>query len=169
MEHEFFVPVTPARLSRALRTPAVVSASLPGWQPDPDPDAAPDGADVGRMRLRVAGSTITYRGSVRVTGESSPFAVEASGTEVRGSGGVKAVLEIGVAEATHPEPGALLTFRGSAEADGRLTTYEAAVVEAAVRRLLDRFSTELAAHAPEEDAEGAPEAQDLAERPDEPE
>lgn len=145
MEHEFFVPVAPARLSRALRSRAHVVGALPGWQPEP----GPEGTGTGRLRLRVAGSTITYRGTVGVAGEESPFTAEATGTEVRGTGTVKAVLEIVLAEATRPEPGTLLTFRGAAEADGRLATYDAAVVEAAVRRLLDRFSTELAAHAPE--------------------
>lgn len=157
MEHEVFVPVSPARLSHALRDPARVSAALPGWQPDA-PEAqggtgtgGPDG-QAGRLRLRVGGSTITYRGTVRVTGTAAPFAVEASGTEVRGTGTVKATLEITVAAASHPEPGAQLTFRGAAQADGRLAAYEPAVVEAAVRRLLDRFSAELAARAPQEEA-----------------
>jgi carbon monoxide dehydrogenase subunit G len=174
MEHEVFVPVSPTRIGHALRDSALVTASLPGWQPDADAPAAsgstvgaskgaagasegapaaPEGA-VGRLRLRVGGSTITYRGTVRVSGGSSPFAVEAGGTEVRGTGAVKATLEIAVAEATRPAPGALLTFRGAAQAEGRLASYEAVVVEAAVRRLLDRFSADLAAHAPEEDAAG---------------
>jgi carbon monoxide dehydrogenase subunit G len=174
MEHEVFVPVSPTRIGHALRDSALVTASLPGWQPDADAPAASEGpaaasgstagaskgavgaseGAAGRLRLRVGGSTITYRGTVRVSGASSPFAVEASGTEVRGTGAVKATLEIAVAEATRPAPGALLTFRGAAQAEGRLASYETAVVEAAVRRLLDRFSADLAAHAPEEDAAG---------------
>lgn len=186
MEHEVFVPVSPTRIGHALRSPARVTASLPGWQPDAgdgtggsDGTGGADGADradgaggvdgatsgggpaAGRLRLRVGGSTITYRGTVRVTGTSSPFAVEASGTEVRGTGAVEATLEIIVAEASHPEPGALLTFRGAAQAEGRLASYEPDVVEAAARRLLDRFSAELAAHAPDAvEAEEAEEAVD---------
>ncbi|MFJ4407287.1 CoxG family protein [Streptomyces sp. NPDC088910] len=192
MEHEVFVPVSPTRIGHALRSPARVTASLPGWQPDASGAAdgadgadgsAPEGGAAGRLRLRVGGSTITYRGTVRVTGASSPFAAEASGTEVRGTGTVKATLEIVVAEATHPEPGALLIFRGAAQAEGRLASYEPDVVEAAVRRLLDRFSADLAAHAPEEDPAPDPASSDVtveetivpvveagaaSERPDEP-
>ncbi|MEW2522972.1 SRPBCC domain-containing protein [Actinacidiphila alni] len=162
MEHEVFVPVSPARIGHALRDPALVTASLPGWQPDSGSGsdaASDDGAgSAGRLRLRVGGSTITYRGTVRVSGTASPFAAEASGTEVRGTGAVKATLEIAVAEATRPEPGALLTFRGAAQAEGRLASYEPDVVESAVRRLLDRFAAELAERAPGEvaDADGDP-------------
>ncbi|MFJ5612980.1 CoxG family protein [Streptomyces sp. NPDC093221] len=170
MEHEVFVPVSPTRIGHALRSPARVTASLPGWQPDASGAAdgadgadgsAPEGGAAGRLRLRVGGSTITYRGTVRVTGTSSPFAAEASGTEVRGTGTVKATLEIVVAEATHPEPGALLIFRGAAQAEGRLASYEPDVVEAAVRRLLDRFSADLAAHAPEEETAPDPASSDV--------
>ncbi|MFF7159302.1 hypothetical protein [Streptomyces sp. NPDC008139] len=170
MEHEVFVPVTPTRIGHALRSPARVTASLPGWQPDASGAAdgadgadgsAPEGGAAGRLRLRVGGSTITYRGTVRVTGTSSPFVAEASGTEVRGTGTVKAALEIVVAEATHPEPGALLIFRGAAQAEGRLASYEPDVVEAAVRRLLDRFSADLAAHAPEEETAPDPAPSDV--------
>ncbi|MFJ1582575.1 CoxG family protein [Streptomyces sp. NPDC088197] len=170
MEHEVFVPVSPTRIGHALRSPARVTASLPGWQPDASGAAdgadgadgsAPEGGAAGRLRLRVGGSTITYRGTVRVTGASSPFAAEASGTEVRGTGTVKATLEIVVAEATHPEPGALLIFRGAAQAEGRLASYEPDVVEAAVRRLLDRFSADLAAHAPEEETAPDPASSDV--------
>ncbi|SEO43267.1 CoxG family protein [Actinacidiphila rubida] len=168
MEHESFVPIPPARLTQALRSPAVLAASLPGWQPDraEATDAPPNGAR-GRLRLRVAGSTVTYRGTVTLTGDASPFTLEAQGEEVRGTGTVKASAELILAATEQPEPGTALTFRGSAEADGRLTSYDDAVVESALRRLLDRFSAELAANAPEGDmpvaAEEAPE--DRAEEP----
>ncbi|MBY8881371.1 CoxG family protein [Actinacidiphila acidipaludis] len=184
MEHESFVPIPPARLAQALRSPAALADSLPGWQPDradtpaaangdaettetpADADPAPtaDAAEAhpadanattakGRLRLRVAGSTITYRGTVTLTGTTSPFTLEAQGEEVRGSGTVQARLELTLAATEQPEPGTTVTFRGTAEAGGRLTTYDDAVVEAAVRRLLDRFSAELAAHAPEAEDE----------------
>ena len=176
MEHESFVPIPPARLAQALRSPAALADSLPGWQPDraDTPDAAnadaatpseSAGADAaedkpegratakGRLRLRVAGSTITYRGTVTLTGTASPFTLEAQGEEVRGSGTVTARVELTLAATEQPEPGTALTYRGTAEADGRLTSYDSAVVESAVRRLLDRFSAELAAHAPEAEEE----------------
>ncbi|MFC4034500.1 CoxG family protein [Streptomyces polygonati] len=158
MEHESFVPIPPTRLTQALRTTAVLAASLPGWQPDGGDGidgAAGAGAApmTGRLRLRIGGSTITYRGTVRVTGEGPTFTLMAEGTEVRGTGTVQATASVGVAATERPEPGSLLVWRGSAQTDGRLAGYEKAVVEAAVRRLLDRFAAELAAHAPEMDME----------------
>jgi carbon monoxide dehydrogenase subunit G len=173
-------------LRRALRSSAALAECLPGWQPDrtdaaaaenedPATDTAhPTTADAqtadahtadsasaasarGRLRLRVAGSTITYRGAVTLTGDSSPFTLEGQGEEVRGSGTVRFRVELELAATGQPEPGTTLTYRGDAEADGRLTSYEDAVVEAAVRRLLDRFSAELAARAPEDDAPRADE------------
>jgi carbon monoxide dehydrogenase subunit G len=174
MEHESFIPIPAPRAAAALRTPTVVAASLPGWQPDSDAgttgaagaagtsDAAGSGAPHspgrGRLRLRVGGSTITYRGTVSVRGAGPAFTVRAEGTEVRGTGTVKVTAEVDVVATELPEPGTTLRWRGTAEADGRLAGFEAAVVAAAVRRLLDRFSAQLAEHAPEDVPEAAPEA-----------
>ncbi|WNI16874.1 CoxG family protein [Actinacidiphila sp. ITFR-21] len=149
MEHESFVPIPPARLLAALCAPAVIAASLPGWQPDEGGDGT--GALTGRLRLRVGGSTITYRGTVGVTGDGPAFTVVAEGTEVRGGGTVKATARVGVAETGRPRPGTALVWQGSARADGRLAGYGEAVVEAAVRRLLDRFAAELGLRAPAAD------------------
>jgi carbon monoxide dehydrogenase subunit G len=147
MEHESFVPgMTTVRLVQALRTPEVVLASLPGWQPDTG-DAADDAAQ-GRLRLRIGGSTITYRGTVTVSGDGPGFTVRAVGTEVRGGAGVTANAEVTVVTAVQPEAGVTVVWRGEAAADGRLATYEPAAVETAVRRLLDRFCAQLAANAP---------------------
>lgn len=153
MEHETFVPAQPARLALALRSPAVVAASLPGWQPD----AADAGSDMaagqsGRLRLRVAGSTITYRADLSVSGDASPFTLVARGGEVRGDGRATATVTVTVEPAAQPEPGATLLFRAAGSVTGRLTGYDDAVVEAALRRLLDRFSAALAENAPEEGA-----------------
>ena len=85
MEHESFVPgMTTARLVQALRTPDVVRASLPGWQPDAGEASGESagGAAVGRLRLRIGGSTITYRGTVTVSGDGPGFTVTAVGTEL---------------------------------------------------------------------------------------
>ncbi len=165
MEHETFVPAQPARLALALRSPAVVAASLPGWQPD----AADAGADMaagqsGRLRLRVAGSTITYRADLSVSGDASPFTLVARGGEVRGDGRATATVTVTVEPAAQPEPGTTLLFRAAGSVTGRLTGYDDAVVEAALRRLLDRFSAALAENAPEEgaapgDAAGRPDAE----------
>ncbi|MFI0943312.1 SRPBCC domain-containing protein [Streptomyces sp. NPDC021020] len=162
MEHESFVPgMTTARMVQALRTPEVVSACLPGWQPDAaagEGDARAAGAAAGRLRLRVGGSTITYRGTVAVDGTGPGFTLTAAGTEVRGGGGVTVAAELGVVAAVQPEPGVTVVWRGEAAGQGRITTYEPALVEAAVRRLLDRFCTDLAAHAPDAEPEPGPEA-----------
>jgi hypothetical protein len=166
MEHESFVPIPPERLTRALRTPDAVAAGLPGWQPDApraaagssaeggalsgaaDGAATADGDAVGthrgRLRLRVAGSTITYRGSVDVAGEGPDFTVRARGEEVRGSGTAEALLRITAGATAQPEPGTTLTFRCTGQATGRLVSYDQEVVEAALRRLLDRFVAALA-------------------------
>ncbi|WP_327289624.1 SRPBCC domain-containing protein [Streptomyces sp. NBC_01198] len=171
MEHESFVPgMTTVRMVQALRTPDVVRASLPGWQPDAGEGAAAasGGAAVGRLRLRVGGSTITYRGTVAVSGEGPGFTVTAAGTEVRGGGGVTATAEVSVVSAVQPEAGVTLVWRAEAEAQGRLTTYEPAAVEAAVRRLLDRFCADLAANAPDADGRGT-DAADVPEGEAEPE
>ncbi|MFI0717485.1 SRPBCC domain-containing protein [Streptomyces sp. NPDC021224] len=157
MEHESFVPgMTTARMVQALRTPEVVSACLPGWQPDADAGeggaaaaGTAAGAAAGRLRLRVGGSTITYRGTVAVDGTGPGFTLTAAGTEVRGGGGVTVAAELVVVAAVQPEPGVTVVWRGEAAGQGRITTFEPALVEAAARRLLDRFCTDLAAHAPD--------------------
>ncbi|MFI0897193.1 SRPBCC domain-containing protein [Streptomyces sp. NPDC020983] len=160
MEHESFVPgMTTARMVQALRTPEVVSACLPGWQPDAaagEGDAGAAGAAAGRLRLRVGGSTITYRGTVAVDGTGPGFTLTAAGTEVRGGGGVTVAAELGVVAAVQPEPGVTVVWRGEAAGQGRITTYEPALVEAAVRRLMDRFCADLAAHAPEAGPDAGP-------------
>lgn len=166
MEHESFVPgMTTARMVQALRTPEVVRASLPGWQPDPaaaegaQEGGADDGtAAVGRLRLRVGGSSVTYRGTLVVSGDGPGFTVSAAGTEVRGGGGVSVAAEVSVVTAVQPEAGVTLVWRAEAEAHGRVMSYEPAVVEATVRRLLDRFCLDLAAHAPAGDVRDPHEA-----------
>ncbi|WP_435176428.1 CoxG family protein [Actinacidiphila sp. bgisy145] len=143
MEHESFVPTPSARLAETFRTPGAAASALPGWQPDPD-TATDERVARGRLRLRIAGSTITYRGSVTVTGDAPPFTLEARGTEVRGEGVVEATLQITLADIDVPRSGCTITYRGEATANGRLTSYDPAVAEAALRRLLDRFSAGVA-------------------------
>jgi carbon monoxide dehydrogenase subunit G len=177
MEHESFVPTPPARLTRALRSAATVTASLPGWQPD-DPAGAGEAAEAGtgsggsgphgRLRLRVGGSTITYRATLKISGDASPFTLEAHGEEVRGTGTATVAIDVTLEAATTPEPGTNLVFRASGTATGRVTGYDDAVVEAALRRLLDRFSAGLAEHAPEapDGVEEEPEEPGTADEPD---
>ncbi len=166
MEHESFVPIPSGRLAAALRTPGAVPAALPGWQPDAVEGASPAGDRTarGRLRLRVAGSTITYRGFVTVEGDGSPFALVAHGTEARGTGEVRVSATITLRDVERPEPGTLVVYAGTADVTGRLASYDPALVEAAVRRLLDRFCADVAERAPD-----GPEAaaEDAAAREDE--
>ena len=163
MEHESFVPIPSSRLAAALRTPGTVPAALPGWQPDHDAPAG-DRTARGRLRLRVAGSTITYRGFVAVEGDGSPFALVAHGTEARGTGEVRVSATLTLRDVEQPEQGTLVVYAGTADVTGRLASYDPALVEAAVRRLLDRFTTDVAARAPSgtEPAEAAEASGDAA-------
>lgn len=151
MEHEVFVPVEAPSLRRTLRDPARVARCVPGLQQDAgEPPVA------GRLRLRVDGHTITYRGTLRIT-ELDPdaFGVEAEGTEVRGTGAAKLSLTLRLAPAPH---GTTLTFTASATADGRAASSPATAIQSSGTRLLDRFASALAADAggpAEEPVDGA--------------
>ncbi|MDJ0340389.1 SRPBCC domain-containing protein [Streptomyces sp. H10-C2] len=151
MEHEVFVPVLTETIRQALADPARVAASLPGWQSDPGEDVL-----TGRLRLRVGGSTITYRGSFRVTPRDDGFAVEGEGTEARGTSTVKFALGILVEDVDQAVPGTMLSFNGSVSAEGRLASFDDGTRAAAARRLFDRFTAELAAGLP-----GVPEEPDV--------
>ncbi|MFD0344414.1 carbon monoxide dehydrogenase [Streptomyces sp. NPDC127117] len=146
MEHEVFVPVPVPSLRRTLGDPARVARCVPGLQQDADASAGPLS---GRLRIRVDGHTITYRGVLRFTGapqdgpEGSPGAgilVTGEGTEARGSGSVQLRLTIGL---TERDGGTAIGFTGTASGDGRLLELDAAAVLAAAQRLLDRFAQQL--------------------------
>ncbi|MFG2130788.1 SRPBCC family protein [Streptomyces sp. NPDC048751] len=155
MEHEVFVPVAAERLRVALADPAQVARALPGLQQDAGSEPV-----AGRLKLRVGGHTITYRGAVRVSArDDDTYAVEAEGTEVRGHGTVKLTLTLRLAEA---EDGSTLTFTGTASADGRITEQSADAVDSAVTRLLSRFAENLGAGqdpGPEPEADGTAQAE----------
>ncbi|MCX5111028.1 carbon monoxide dehydrogenase [Streptomyces sp. NBC_00378] len=150
MEHEVFVPVPVPSLRRTLGDPARVARCVPGLQQDADSSAGPLS---GRLRIRVDGHTITYRGALRLTDapqdgpQGSPGAgagvgilVTGEGAEARGSGSVKLSLTIGL---TERDGGTAIGFTGTASGDGRLLELDAAAVLAAARRLLDRFAQQL--------------------------
>jgi carbon monoxide dehydrogenase subunit G len=148
MEHEVFVPVPAETLRQALRDPARVARCVPGLQRDADESAGPL---AGRLKVRVAGHTITYRGALHITEQGDErggvFAVEGAGAEARGGGSVKLTLAI------RPAPtdgGTTLTFTGSAHAEGRLAELAVGAKTSAANRLLDRFAEALAAAAFEE-------------------
>ncbi|GHF75244.1 hypothetical protein GCM10018783_51390 [Streptomyces griseosporeus] len=139
-----FVPVPGERLRAVLGDPARVARAVPGLQQDDEPLS-------GRLRLRVGGHTITYRGTLRITaGDDGSYAVEADATEARGSGSVKPSLTLRL---TAAEGGTRLSFAGTATADGRIAELPAEEVTAAVTRLLNRFGEGLAEQATPESPE----------------
>ncbi|MEU1401813.1 SRPBCC domain-containing protein [Streptomyces sp. NPDC005728] len=142
MEHQVFVPVPPDRLREALADPARVARAVPGLQQDAGAEPV-----AGRLKLRVGGHSVTYRGAVRVSPrEDGTYAVEGDATEARGSGSVKLALTLRL---TDTEGGTTVTVEGTADADGRIAELPADAVGSALTRLLNRFVESLAA-SPEE-------------------
>ncbi|MFE0673156.1 SRPBCC domain-containing protein [Streptomyces sp. NPDC058867] len=151
MELEVFVPVAAARLREALRDPARVARALPGLQQD----AGAETPVSGRLKVRVGGHTITYRGALSVVERpNGSYAVEGDATEARGTGAVKLALTLRVDEA---EDGATLTAEGTATADGRIAQIPPDQTESAMKRLLTRFTENLATTEPAEEPEPAQE------------
>ncbi|WP_107083903.1 SRPBCC domain-containing protein [Streptomyces viridochromogenes] len=155
MEHEVFVPVAAERLREVLADPVRVARAVPGLQQDAGAEPV-----AGRLKVRVGGHTITYRGAARVSArEDGSYAVEGDATEARGTGSVKLALTVWVREADADEgPGATVRFEGSASADGRVAEFSAEAVGSAVGRLLNRFGEQLGVVAGQEgDADDAQE------------
>ncbi|MDW8810256.1 SRPBCC family protein [Streptomyces scabiei] len=137
MEHEVFVPVPVGRLREALSDPERVARAVPGLQQD-----AGTAPVAGRVKVRVAGHTITYRGTLRVTAQDDgSYAVEGDATEARGTGTVRLALTLRLTPASE---GTTLTCAGTATADGRITELPADAVSSAATRLLGRFAENLA-------------------------
>ncbi|MCX4542330.1 SRPBCC domain-containing protein [Streptomyces sp. NBC_01565] len=142
MEHQVFVPVPADSLRAVLRDPVRVARCVPGLQQDADADSGPL---AGRLKVRVGGHTVTYRGALAVA-ERDPgvFAVDGEGTEIRGSGTVKLSLLLRLI----PEgDGTRLDFTAGATADGRAASFAPEATVTAVRRLLDRAAEHLASAA----------------------
>lgn len=140
MEHQVFVPVPAADVRAVLRDPARVARCVPGLQQDADTGAGPLS---GRLKVRVGGHTVTYRGVLTVT-ERDPdrFTLSGEGTEVRGSGSVKLALELRLTEA---DGGTRLEFTAEGAADGRAAAFAPEAAATAAHRLLDRAAGHLAA------------------------
>ncbi|MFD6426399.1 carbon monoxide dehydrogenase [Streptomyces sp. NPDC060198] len=152
MEHEVFVPVPVASLRSALGDPARVARCVPSLQQD----AGASEALAGRLRFRVDGHTITYRGALELTAtDEYTVSVTGEGTAARGAGSVKLALTItlddsaggdAVSKTGSDAPGAsgtTIRYTGTATGDGRLAELDAEAVHAAARRLLDRFTQQL--------------------------
>ncbi|MFF4100054.1 SRPBCC family protein [Streptomyces sp. NPDC001903] len=140
MEHQVFVPVPADDLRAVLRDPARVARCVPGLQQDAD---AASGPVSGRLKLRVGGNTVTYRGALTVT-ERDPdrFSVAGEGTEIRGSGAVKVLLGLVL---TPAGDGTRLEFTAEGSADGRAAAFAPEATATAVQRLLERAAEQLAA------------------------
>ncbi|MFD0025663.1 SRPBCC domain-containing protein [Streptomyces sp. NPDC058382] len=149
MEHEVFVPVPVPVLRRTLGDPARVARCVPGLQQDADASAGPLS---GRLKVRIGGHTITYRGALRLTEPADGpegdavygLSVAGDGVEARGTGSVKLALSLRLAER---DGGTAITFEGTAGGDGRLLELDAATALAAAHRLLDRFAHQLVTEA----------------------
>ncbi|MFB7465058.1 SRPBCC domain-containing protein [Streptomyces sp. NPDC056224] len=140
MEHQVFVPVPADSLRAVLRDPVRVARCVPGFQQDADAGSGPLS---GRLRIRVGGHTVTYRGALSVTErDTGLFAVDGEGTEVRGSGAVKLTLVLRV---TPQGEGTLLDFTAGGTADGRAAGFTTEATAAAVQRLLERTAEQLVA------------------------
>ncbi|MEU7422371.1 SRPBCC domain-containing protein [Streptomyces sp. NPDC040750] len=137
MEHQVFVPVPAERLEAALADPARVARAVPGLQQDAGAEPV-----AGRLKLRVGGHSVTYRGAVRVAArEDGAYAVEGDATEARGTGSVKLALTLRLADT---DGGCTVTVEGTAHADGRLAQLPPEAVTTAATRLLTRFVETLA-------------------------
>ncbi|MGW5940738.1 carbon monoxide dehydrogenase subunit G [Streptomyces celluloflavus] len=163
MEHEVYVPFPVGTVRQALTEPERVARCVPGVQLDAD--AAP-AHPKGRLRLRIGGSTITYRGTLTVTpgagaggGAADGVGVEAHGAEVRGDGTAALTLTVRLSPAAGPDlgagPGTTLTCSGTVRSAGRLAEVTAQSAATAGRRLLDRFAENLAADLAERPVGGA--------------
>ncbi|MEV5974613.1 SRPBCC family protein [Streptomyces sp. NPDC051921] len=139
MEHEVFVPVPAEVLRATLTDPARAARCVPGFQQDADGE---DGPLAGRLKVRVGGNTITYRGALRITERAGRFAVDGEGTEVRGRGTATLALMVAL---TPVAEGTTIGFTGHVTAAGRLADADADARTTAGARLLDRFAEALAA------------------------
>ncbi|EGG45440.1 putative membrane protein [Streptomyces griseoaurantiacus M045] len=128
-----FVPVPAERLGEVLADPERAAGAVPGFQQDA---GAEPGA--GRLKVRVGGHSITYRGAFTLRRrDDGSYALEGEATEARGSGTVRLALTVRLRPA---EDGTTLTFGGTATGDGRIAELPEETVASAGARLLTRFA-----------------------------
>ncbi|MFI9163417.1 CoxG family protein [Kitasatospora aureofaciens] len=161
MEHEVVVPMSAALVRQALQDPALLARSVPGLSTEPAAVGAGPAEEIGgRLKLRIGGSTITFKGVLSlIEGRNGVLTVLAEGQEARGSGEATATVRVSVTDGTE-DGTAAVRFTGDLSATGRLTEFDAETLDAAGRRLLDRFATSLA-------SPDAPDALDAPEEGDE--
>lgn len=174
MEHEVHVPFPVGSVRAALAEPERGIRCVPGLKLDAvesvGSSSATAGADGvtesveaaevvdavevrGRLRVRIAGSTITYRGTLRLGAEGPGFTVEAEGTEARGDGSAQLLLTVvpRPSDATtepdgsteHREAGTTLAVSGTISGQGRIAEFDESQLQTAGRRLVDRFGAAL--------------------------
>ncbi|WP_406335234.1 SRPBCC domain-containing protein [Streptomyces zaomyceticus] len=160
MEHEVFVPVPAEVLRATLTDPARVVRCVPGLQRDADAEAGPL---TGRLKVRVGGNTITYRGALKVVERDGAITYEGQGTEARGKGSAELSLTVVL---TPVAEGTSLSFTGGLTADGRLAEVTDEARSTAGSRLLDKFVEALANLAEQPEPEPEPKSESESE-PDE--
>ncbi|MFC9154164.1 SRPBCC domain-containing protein [Streptomyces bauhiniae] len=140
MELQVFVPVPADRLREALADAVRVARAVPGLQQDAGAEPV-----AGRLKLRVGGHSVTYRGTLAVSARADgTYAVRADGTEARGTGTVTLSLTLALAPT---QGGTTVTVGGTAKAEGRLAELPEDAVTTAANRLLTRTLETLAAGA----------------------
>ncbi|MFI9360220.1 hypothetical protein ACIG5E_04030 [Kitasatospora sp. NPDC053057] len=152
MEHEVVVPMSAELVRRALQDPALLARSVPGLSTEPAAVGTGPAEEIGgRLKLRIGGSTITFKGVLSlIEGRNGVLTVLAEGQEARGSGEATATVRVSVMDGAE-DGTAVVRFTGDLSATGRLTEFDAETLDAAGRRLLERFATALTSpDAPEE-------------------
>ncbi|MBO8197647.1 hypothetical protein JW613_04885 [Streptomyces smyrnaeus] len=166
MEHEVYVPLSVGSVRAALADSARVARCVPGFQlaPEEATEQLP-----GRLKVRIGGSTITYRGTLTLTprggtgATAAPDALErlevaGSGNEARGEGTVELALTIEPRSADDGE-GTALVCVGTVTGTGRLAALDEKTATSAGVRLLDRFAAALGDSIRDEPPAGSPEAE----------
>ncbi|WP_158834787.1 hypothetical protein [Streptomyces sp. NRRL S-350] len=160
MEHEVVVPMSAELVRQALQDPALLARSVPGLSTEPAAVGGGPAEEIGgRLKLRIGGSTITYKGVLSlIEGREGVLTVLAEGQEVRGSGEATATVRVRVADGAE-DGTAALRFTGDLSATGRLTEFDGEALDATGRRLLDRFVAALVAPEGGEDQDDEAEAE----------
>ncbi|MFJ3663273.1 SRPBCC domain-containing protein [Streptomyces sp. NPDC090119] len=147
MEFQVFVPVPADRLREALADAVRVARAVPGLQQDAGAEPV-----AGRLKLRVGGHSVTYRGTLAVSARADgTYAVRGDGTESRGTGTVTLALTLSLAPT---EGGTTVMVGGTAKADGRLAELPEETVTTAANRLLTRTLETLAQAAEQREEPG---------------
>ncbi|WP_018547837.1 SRPBCC family protein [Streptomyces sp. LaPpAH-108] len=164
MEHQVFVPVPADRLREALADPVRVARAVPGLQQDATADPL-----TGRLKLRVGGHSVTYRGTAGVTRhEDGSYTVQGEATESRGTGSAEFTVTVRLAEAADGTT-ADLTATATTTTGARTAELPADQLASAAARLLTRFLEGLAEEPQEPVTPPVPETPEELEQPEQPE